>query len=143
MLSPEVLESLSEANQVLSSLVVAVQLKLNESRFFDNAYLSDDVLHSLDYAINIASEMLKTLEEEFIKLGGKKVKQMKVETDNIVDAVVNMDMVITFLWDMEKFVARYESDPLNATGIAYNNMLMVVSLLRSVRKFVAWAVRVI
>ena len=142
MLSPEDLESLSEANQVLSSLVVAVQLKLNESRFFDNAYLSDDVLHSLDYAINIASEMLKRLEDEYVKLGGKKIKQMNVETDNIVDAVVNMDMVITFLWDMEKFVARYESDPLNATGIAYNNMSMVVSLLRSVRKFVAWAVRV-
>ena len=142
MLNPEVIESLSEANQVLSSLVVAVQQKLNESRFFDNAYLSDDVLHSLDYAINIASEMLKILEDEYVKLGGKKIKQMNVETDNIVDAVVNMDMVITFLWDMEKFVARYESDPLNATGIAYNNMLMVVSLLRSVRKFVAWAVRV-
>ena len=142
MLSPKDLESLSDANQVLSSLVVAVQQKLNESRFFDNAYLSDDVLHSLDYAINIASEMLKTLEEEFIKLGGKKVKRMKVETDNIVDAVVNMEMVITFLWDIEHFVARYESDPLNATGIAYNNMAMVVSLLRSVRKFVAWAVRV-
>ena len=118
-------------------------MKLNESRFFDNAYLSDDVLHSLDYAINIASEMLKILEDEYVKLGGKKIKQMNVETDNIVDAVVNMDMVITFLWDMEKFVVRYESDPLNATGIAYNNMLMVVSLLRSVRKFVAWAVRVI
>ena len=135
MLDGNTLKALLEANGVLSALVSSVLTMLDEFTHSGSG-LTDDVLHTLDYAVGIASEITEILEAEYAEFGGEKTERTEIRMNDVADAITGIAIASMMIQDMERFSARYRRDPVSAVTIAYSNMETAVSLLDGVRKFV-------